>query len=260
MCKKALVIGLLAVGALYVYKRTPVGSYVCTWWNRNCPSAEVVSRDFQLDRVRNEIDKLDEEVRALLDPIADKQERADRLEQEIKTTRTRLAERRDGLRELMQGVEAGTQTISYEGKELTLTAARARLERENAALQLLKSREEELRQLQTVLQGDLAQLDRIAGLKQQLKARLAKLSVQEQTLQTKQNVTPAGLNQNRVRDIQRTLDRIEQAQKKEVRRIELESRYDLRPNAGTATAPAANLNELKAFVGPPAPQTSLSSN
>jgi len=52
--KKAVVIGLLALGALFVYKKTPVGSYLCSWWNRNAPTVSV-PRDYEIDRARNEI-------------------------------------------------------------------------------------------------------------------------------------------------------------------------------------------------------------
>ncbi|HYT90543.1 MAG TPA: hypothetical protein VEL76_17685 [Gemmataceae bacterium] len=249
MCKKVVVIGLLAVGALYAYKKTDLGIYLRSWCNRNCPNLELSSRTDKIEDVKREIDGLDEKLRGLLGPIADKQERAEQLEKEINTARAKFEQRRDSLRELIQGVEAGSESILFEGKQLTLAAAKARRAREEAAVRQLKAHEEELAALQKILRADLEQLDNIALLKQQLRTHIAKLEAQEQTLQVKQAPAPAGVNQDWVRNIQRKLDRIEQAQKKEGRKLALEERY-LQPASETSTAQPGDRSLLKDLVGP----------
>jgi len=169
MCKKAVVIGLLAIGALYVCKKTPVGSYISTWWNRNCPSGEMVSRDFQLDRVETLLAKLEENRKSRLQPIAEKQEEVEHLKQQVQADQAKLNARRDRLRELIQAVEAESPSIQFEGATLTLAEAKTRLERENGAVELLRLREEELAAKEKSLQKDLADLDRIATRAQQHK-------------------------------------------------------------------------------------------
>lgn len=262
MCKKAVIIGLLAIGALYVYKKTPVGSYLCTWWNRNTPTvAKLVPRDFEIDRMRNEIQKLDGDIRSLLGPIAEKQALVNRLESEVKTARTNLKDRREGLLALTKEVEAGTDQIAFDGAQLSLAEAKARLDRDFRAAKRadshLKSREKLLAAQQKMLQAAKDQLGNIAQLKEQFLVRLTELEAREQDLQLEQAATPTGINQAQIDDIRRTLDRIQQAQEVEGIRIGLEKHYA--PRAGNRPAPQADLTEIRSFLGVQPAQSKVAS-
>src|SRR5271166_5960395 len=121
MCKtmkKAVILGLLAVGAVYVCKNTRFGreawSYVSTCWNRSAPSmSKLVSRDFEIDRVENEIKKLEGDKRSLLAPVAEKQAIVNRLQREVKAGQDILKDRRESLRGLTAQVEAGTESVTF---------------------------------------------------------------------------------------------------------------------------------------------------
>jgi len=251
--KKAVVIALLAIGALYVYKKTPVGSYLCTWWNRNCPTASrLVPRDFEIERIGNEIQKLDTDIRGLLVPIAEKQALVNRLEREVKTARANLTERRDSLLALTKEVEAGGEQIAFDGGQLSLADAKARLDRDFRACKRadshLKSREKLLAAQQKMLQAAKDQLGNIAQLKEQFETRLADLQAHEQDLMLQQAATPTGISQTQIDDIRRTLDRIQQAQEVEGIRLNLEKQFA--PRAGSApSTPQADLTEIRTFLG-----------
>jgi len=257
MCKKAVVIGLLAIGALYVCKKTPVGSYISTWWNRNCPSGEMVSRDFQLDRVETLLAKLEENRKSRLQPIAEKQEEVEHLKQQVQADQAKLNARRDRLRELIQAVEAESPSIQFEGATLTLAEAKTRLERENGAVELLRLREEELAAKEKSLQKDLADLDRIATRAQQHKTRLAQLRNQERKLQTRDTATPGSVPADLAeidRDIQQTLDRAAKGQRVAGHVADLDARTGSQAVSGSPSGPARGHGALKDAVGLPTAQ------
>src|SRR5215510_8524409 len=82
--KKLVVVGLLVLGGLFVLKKTNLCSYATTLWsNGRAALKKQIPRQFEIDRVRNEIERLDADVRALLTPIAEKQALIQRLERDI---------------------------------------------------------------------------------------------------------------------------------------------------------------------------------
>src|SRR5436309_2142768 len=128
MCKtvkKAAVIGLLAVGAVWVCKNTPFGrevcSYVRTCWNRSVPSTDqLVSRDFEIDRVETDIKDLKTERDSLLRPIASKQAHINRQKRDLDAARTSFNARRENLCALLQEVKTATAAVAFNGQKMSV--------------------------------------------------------------------------------------------------------------------------------------------
>src|SRR6516225_154946 len=101
--KKILVVGVLILGGLWVCKKTNLCSYASTLWAKGQRAVKgQVPRQFELDRIRNEVEKLDNDVRAMLGPIAEKQAAVNRLERQLKTARVEHKRMRESLIALTQ--------------------------------------------------------------------------------------------------------------------------------------------------------------
>jgi hypothetical protein len=255
MCKKAVVFGFLALGALLVYKKTPVGSYINTLVSNGQRTVKkMVPRQFEIDRVENEIEKLEGEVKALLGPIAEKQALADRLEREITTARANLKDRRERLLALTQKVESGSRSINLEGEEVPLGEAKARLAHDFGIFKRhdahLKHQEKLLAAQRQNIRLSKEQLDKLSELQLDLRVHLEKVKAAEETLKVEEYQTPARFDRSLVANAKAILNAVEQAQEVERNRRLLEAEYltrgATRGRSGTASVDPA---EVKSFLG-----------
>jgi chromosome segregation ATPase len=253
--KKLLVIGLLVVGGLWVCKKTNLCSYASTLWAKGTRAVKgQVPRQFELDRIRNEIDKLDADVRALLGPIAEKQAANKRLERDIDVAKANREKMRAELLSLTRQVDAGTQEIRLDDGNYTLDEARARLAHDFTRFKTLdaslKSREALLAAQKQNVRLAHQQLAKIAEQKRLFEVRLAQLEANEEFLSLQQIATPLRVDQGRVADIKNTLDAVEQSQDVEKEKRVLEGQYNT-PRNGTprSGAPTVNTQEIRDFLG-----------
>jgi chromosome segregation ATPase len=255
--KKILVIGVLVLGGLWACKKTNLCSYASTLWTNGQRAVKgQVPRQFELDRIRNEIEKLDSDVRAMLGPIAEKQAALKRLKREVETARANRDKMREDLLSLTKQVEAGTETITWNDHNYTLDQAKSRLAREFALFKALntslKTREQLLAAQQQSLQLAHEQLRRITEQKGHFEARLAQLDATEEYLGLQQVSSPLRFDEGRVADIKNTLDSIEQGQEVEKEKRILEGQFGSRPSTATEPCcPNVNTQEIRTFLGVP---------
>jgi hypothetical protein len=253
--KKILVIGLLVVGGLWVCKRTHLCSYASTLWNKGRQAVKSeIPRQFELDRIQHEIDKLDNDIRTMLGPIAEKQAALNRLERELKDVRVTHNDLRTSLLELTQKVEAGGQ-VSWNGEDLSPSEARARLTRTFARFKAvdknLKIREKVLTSQRRAIQLAKEQLSKISEQKSLFQARLEQLKANEEHLALESIATPLRFDEGRVADIKNSLDGVEQGQEVEREKRTLETQFGSRPRTAEEPecCPAVNLQEVRSFLG-----------
>jgi chromosome segregation ATPase len=256
--KKILVIGVLILGGLWVCKKTNLCSYASTLWAKGQRAVKgQVPRQFELDRIRNEIEKLDGDVRAMLGPIAEKQATVNRLKSEVETARAEHKKMRERLIALTQQVETGNAEICYEGNsKCTLNEAKAKLALDFALFKTadasLKSREQLLKAQEQNIAFAHKQLSKIVEQKRNFEVRLAQLEATEEHLNLQQVTSPLHFDESRVADIKNTLDAIQHSQQADVIRRQLEERYGARPHTGTQPEiPTVNMQEIRTFLGVP---------
>jgi len=253
--KKIVVLSLVALGGLYLLKKTNAGSYICTaWGNGRTALQRQVPRSFELDRVRNEIAKLDADIVAMLDPIAEKKWAVQQLERQVKAAQDGLTTRRTALAALAQKVEAGEQRVSFDNEQLSLNEAKARLANDFARLKaddgLLKSRRALLDAQKKTLQTAEAKLSQMRRQQAEFAQRLATLEAAEEDLTLKAITTPLRLDQSRVAEIKNTLDNVQKSQEIEAIKRSLEERFTNRQgDPAPEQAPTVDLNEIRQFLG-----------
>ncbi len=259
--KKLLLVGVLIVGALWVCKRTNVCSYASTLWAKGQRAMKnQVPRQFELDRIRHEIDKLDADVQAMVGPVAEKQAAMKRLQREITTARENHQRMRQELLALTEKVESGARNIRRDdfGEECcTPEQAKAKLARAFALFKAadtnLKTREKLLAAQQKSINLALEQLRKIAEQKGLFEARLAQLQATEEHLGLQQVTSPLRVDEGRVADIKNTLDSIEQAQETEQEARILHGQFGPKTQgASSSCCPAVNTQEIRTFLNVPA--------
>jgi len=230
MCKKLIVLGLVAVAGLWMLKKTNFTSYASTLWcNGAAHIHSQVPRDFEIDRVRHQISRLDDDVRNLLSPIAEKMANIKKLDRDVQTARANLKERRANLLALTQAVEAGDPATVVAGEEFTLGQAKSKLAREFATFKRgeahLQSQEQLLDAQRKNLSVTHEQLSKMMEQKREFEVRLAQLEVQEEHLKLQRITTPIRVDENRIADIKATLDAIEQGQEVDRAKLDLLQQY-----------------------------------
>jgi chromosome segregation ATPase len=255
--KKILVVGVLVIGGLWACKKTNLCSYASTLWAKGQRVVKgQVPRQFELDRIRNEIDKLDNDVRTMLGPIAEKQAALKRLKRDVETATANRDKLREELLSLTRKVESGEEPITWDDHNFTLNQAKVRLAREFVRFKALDTSLKTRKQLLDAQQKslDLAheQLRRISEQKGHFEARLAQLEANEEYLNLQQIASPLRVDDNRVADIKNTLDAIEQGQEVEKEKRALEGQYSSRPSGpAQPCCPAVNTEEIRTFLGVP---------
>ena len=153
--KKILVIGVLVLGGLWACRKTNLCSYASTLWNKGRQAVKAeIPRQFELDRIANEIDKLDNDLRAMLGPIAERKAELNQLNEDIEKSTARRDHAR-ALLTLTQQVEAGTQPITWNESRYTLDEAKARLAEDFATFKALDASLKSRKQLLAAQQQNI---------------------------------------------------------------------------------------------------------
>ena len=89
-----------------------------------------VPRSFEIDRVRYQISKLDDEIKAKFGPIAEKMAEAEDLSAQVKAGRASLDRQTKQLKALTEQVEAKTDYVVLDTTRLTLSQAKVKMARD----------------------------------------------------------------------------------------------------------------------------------
>jgi len=255
MIKKLLVLGLIVVAGVWVFKKTNVTSYASTLWSNgvSCISSQV-PREFEIDRVRREISRLDGDIRNHLGPIAEKMAQIKKLDRDIQSARVNLKEQREHLLALTKSVDTGEQLIVADGEELTLEQGKNRLAREFGIFKRgethLKSQERLLEAQRKNLGSTHEQLSKMMEQKREFEIRLAQLEAQEAELKLARITTPLRVDDSRFADIRRTLDSIEQGQEVDQAELQLLQQYGskLTPRLNSSSQTAPDVAAIRSYL------------
>jgi hypothetical protein len=256
MTKKIVVGVLVALACVWAVKKTHVCSYAQTLIKEGRDQVRSqVPRQFELARVRDQIDNLDRDYQDLFGPVAEKTALVKRLDREIQTARASLAAQRESLLALTTAVDARTSFINYDGSKYSLEQAKVKLAREFATFKKLEitldTREKQLEAERVVLAATREQLDKLITQKRKFEIDLAKLEAAEATLQVTAIQVPLPTDNSRVADIQATLKQIEERQNVEHERRNLTQQYGTKISdapAASTLLPEATVQEIRDYL------------
>jgi len=228
---------LLVVGALVLLKQicpaNPISrgvdkvfSYCKTAWVHLTHKAqEQVPLEFELDRIRNEIARLDDDMRGYLSPIAEEMATVKELKRRVKDTRATLKNDKISLLAMAKDLEEGKEYITYGDEEFSVEDVRAKLDRDFASYQRreaeLKSQEKLLAAKEKSLRTARLQLSKLKSLKRDLEVKLAQLEAEVKTVRLAQTQDTYQVDDSRLADIKSSLADIEHRLEVEKSVIEL---------------------------------------
>lgn len=225
MFHKGLVVLAVAGGLWTAGRMTNLGSYAGTLWSQARTQAKrQVSTQFEIERARHEIVRLDQDIAGMIRPIAEFKASLQRLDNDLRQTRASLDDRRAALLRLTRDLETEPVAVSIAGRSVPFERAKAALERDFEGFQRLEKHSEALEKLRVAKQQSLEaaqeQLAKVIAKKREFEVRLAQLEAEEQTLKIASLGSKIAVDDNRASAIEAALSEIEQ--RHNVRRAELE--------------------------------------
>lgn len=216
-----------------------------------------VPPEVQLERVKGQINKLDQDIDSNWTPIATREREIKSLKAELDGKKDKLTSSKAELQAAADSLKAKVQRVSYNGKDYNPTEARRLVKRDLTAYEALthevSSKDKLLVAWQKELDALMAQQDEMKKLKGELTARVAQIEADLQVLrlaETKSKL-PAG-DLSRLNDIKVTLAELEKSNEIKMRALELRETHNRGENvSGTSVKETDDdlINKIKAITG-----------
>jgi hypothetical protein len=214
----AVVAGLVAVGYFG-------GSYVRTAWHRVASDFKAsVPVDFEIARIRGELEQLGPEMRQNLDAVAKETVDVQNLKQDIVDGKASLEHQKKNIMTMKADLESGNKTIVYGGIDYPASRIRDKLSRDFEAYKVadkaVQVKEKLLEQKEKALAAHKDQIAQSASVKEQLEVELARLEAEYQMVKVAETKSPVQFDGSRlaniktsVKDLQNRIKEMEERQK-----------------------------------------------
>jgi chromosome segregation ATPase len=215
--KKLGITLLILAGAFFVFKKTHLGSYIRTAWAGLKSSAKnQVPLEFEIERVRQEIAKLDDDIRDHLSPMAEEMANIKSLKTRIRVTKENLKKEEANIltmtRDLEKCEKDGTQAIYYGEDEYTPEQVKAKLDRDFASYRLaeaeLKSQQKMLEAKDKSMRVNREKLAKMKSLKRDLEVQLANIEADLKAVRLAEATDQFQVDDTRLSGIKSSLDDI----------------------------------------------------
>ena len=188
MIKKGVVGATLGAGLLYAAFGTSAPGYVRTAFHNFRHSVKHnVPVQFEIDRAREEIARLEPAIRDNIENLARASVEVEALEAEVVAIRANLATEKTMLTQLRSNLETGDTrlvgNVSYTADEIK-TELKGRFDHYKQVSSLLKDKEETLKSKQKSVLAAQRQLSQMATTKQKLLTQLAAIEARLKMIQT----------------------------------------------------------------------------
>jgi chromosome segregation ATPase len=259
--KKIGIILLVVVAGVFLLRKTHFASYVRTAWAKVKHGAKnQVPLEFEVERVRNEIARLDDDMRGQLGPIAEEMATVKMLRRRIETARQNLKDQKADILVLTKKLESGEKEISFNEDEVyTPEEARAKLDRDFASYKRcaaeVKSQEKLLAAKEQSLKTVRTQLATMKTLKRDLEVQLAQLEAELKSVRLAQTRDKYQMDDSRLSDIKSSLAEIEHRLEAERARVDLNGQLNSKPfRSHKKVRPVSDLTrEVKNYFGEKTP-------
>src|SRR6266511_1288801 len=161
MCKKVgIAVGAVVLGlaALFLFKpHSKVASFLDYLWTNASVSVEgVVPLDVELDRINHEVERLSDDIKANFSKVAQEEVAVNKLKKEIDKSKAALNRDEQLILQMKKDLDAGTKTITYDGKEYSREKVATQLAQ---AWESFKVGEGTLKTKEKILEQKQAQVD-----------------------------------------------------------------------------------------------------
>jgi chromosome segregation ATPase len=233
-CKKLVVLGLGAAGALAVTNAVWSGSVSTMWHKARTAVERNISPEFELERIRNQISRLTPDMNRNIETIAEATVEVGSLQRKIELVKGELDKRQTEILALTEKVESGIKLASW-----TAGNPKEKLARD---LKAYKNCERDLANKQKLLEAKRdslesarRQLTTINESRQELEVLAAQYEAELANLREAQDRSKLVLNDSRLSEIKGSFERLRQRIDAEKIKAELAGQFTSSP---AATEPA----------------------
>jgi hypothetical protein len=223
--KKLVVTVLIIGGCLYFVKKSSLFSYASTIWSQvKAETKKAVPTRFEIARARHEIANLDDDIGAMIHPIAEYKAAIVHLKKDISQAEKALTEQKEILLAMTGDLENNPRTLVYAGEEYSAERVRAKLDKDFAGYKRMEANVKSQRKLlaakESALKATEEQLAKVIAKKREYEVRLGQLEADEETLHVARIGSKLQFDDSRATQIEAVLADIEQ--RHEVQRAEME--------------------------------------
>lgn len=258
--KKGLLGATLGAGALYMAFGTSAPSYVRTGFHRFRDTVKhEVSPQFEIDRARDEIARLEPSLHTNLENFARAEVDVDHLNREIVAIKNNLGSEKKILTALRSSLESGefklAGNVTYTADEVK-TELKQRFDSYKEANELLKVKEETLKAKQKAMAAARKQLAQTDATKKALLTKLAGIEARLKMIETTREGNDFNFDDSTLARAKRTVSDLEKRLDVMARTAELEGKFS------NGSIPVGNeigrdvLKEMDVEFGPPAAKAS----
>lgn len=253
--KKLLVIGAIVLAGLFVLRKSHLCSYAGTVWSHVKSEAKAqVPTSFELDRIRQEIARMDDDIRGAVGPIAEHMVAVNRLKKDIDKGRNTLAEHKTNLLKMTNDLKRGERVVTYGGKDYSAERIRLKLDRDFASYKRLEthiaSQEKLLDAKERALESTREQLNKLIAKKQEFQVRLADLETQYEALKVAGIGNDIQIDSSRAAEIQASLENLQQDLEKRITVEELRNGQFASDNIPVQerNRPSSDLDSIRTYL------------
>jgi peptidoglycan hydrolase CwlO-like protein len=256
--KKLLVLGLVALAAVWAARKMHLASYARTLWSQVRQEAKAqVPVKFEFDRIRLEIEQMDDDIRNMANPIAEHMAGVAELRRDIAQGKSALARQKASLLTMTTCLRKPGDRVDYKGRQVAAGALRRQMRRDFA---LYKQREAQvatqeklLTAKQKALDAAREQLSKLIARKDEFKIQLAQLEAEQQLIEAAGTATDLRVDDSRASEIATALASIRHEQEVARSKISLLTGGAMAGNAPRHEQPGASPGKVRAYLKGNAP-------
>jgi len=229
-CKKLAVTALAVLGLLTVLSFTKVGSYanLALKKTRNAV-AQSVPVEVEIERLKEEVKNLVPDLNKNIALVANEMAAVERLDREIKVTKTNLNEQKARLVQMTHWIESGETQFIVNNKVFNKDQIAERMARDyesyKRATSELTFRERELALKNKALDSAREQLQAMKDKEQELKLQIAELEAELRAVRVAQTRSQFQIDDSRLSDIKQSIEELRTRVNAERYRVELEGQF-----------------------------------
>jgi chromosome segregation ATPase len=229
MVKKGLLGAALGTGALFLVFGTSAPSYVKTAYHRLRQSAkEAVSPQFDIDRVRQDIESLKPMFDQNKETLARAEVEAEYLEREVGTIQANLEHAKQNILALQHNLKTGDFRLTGHSPDAAAEAKADlahRLDSYDYTSDLLHQKQEVLKAKKKIIQAANQQLQNLKTQKTTLLAKLANIEARLQMIEATQSKNDFNFDGTALSRAKETITELEKRLDFMARRAEIEGRF-----------------------------------
>jgi len=253
MLKKVSLVALGVFVAVYALSFTKFSSYTCTAWKSlKNEASKTVSIEFEIKRLKNEVNSLDDDLKKHRSLVAEKIEQVRELDSNVTQVRADLNERKDRMKKASAELDAGATRVVFNGREYSVEAVTKQLRSELATA---KRQEVDIKNKEKLLEArkrsaDLAeqQLSSIANQKISLMQKIEELEADYEAVRLASTESKISFDDSRLSGVKQDLEALQGRINREKTELELATKYTGAPVAEEKPSTEDVNRDLKTYL------------